>query len=59
MAFKFGRLVLQPKNFYIFCSWFKQQIGNTMKDLTITRPFCEEEYNELLRQAVAVIETSR
>ena len=30
-----------------------------MKDLTVTRPFSEEDYNELLRQAVAVIETSR
>lgn len=30
-----------------------------MKDLTVTRPFSEEEYNELLQQAVAVIETSR
>ena len=30
-----------------------------MKDLTVTRPFNEDEYNELLRQAVAVIETSR
>lgn len=30
-----------------------------MKDLTVTRTFNEEEYNELLRQAVAVIETSR
>ena len=29
-----------------------------MKDLTVTRPFSEDEYNELLRQAVAVIETS-
>jgi hypothetical protein len=26
-----------------------------MKDLTVTRPFCEEEYNELLQQAVAVL----
>ena len=30
-----------------------------MKDLTVTRPFSEEDYNELLQQAVAVIETSR
>ena len=30
-----------------------------MKDLTVTKPFSEEDYNELLRQAVAVIETSR
>ena len=30
-----------------------------MKDLTITRPFSEDDYNELLQQAVAVIETSR
>ena len=30
-----------------------------MKDLTISGPFNEDEYNELLRQAVAVIETSR
>ena len=30
-----------------------------MKDLSITRPFNEDEYNELLQQAVAVIETSR
>ena len=30
-----------------------------MKDLTVTRPFSEEEYNELLQQAVAIIETSR
>ena len=30
-----------------------------MKDLTVSRPFSEDEYNELLRQAVAVIETSR
>ena len=30
-----------------------------MKDLTVTRPFNEEDYNELLQQAVAVIETSR
>jgi Uncharacterized conserved protein len=30
-----------------------------MKDFTITRPFSEEEYNELLQKAVAVIETSR
>ena len=30
-----------------------------MKDLTVTRPFSEEEYNELLRQAVAVIEVSQ
>ena len=29
-----------------------------MKDLTVTRPFNEEDYNELLQQAVAVIETS-
>ena len=29
-----------------------------MKDLTVTRPFSEEDYNELLQQAVAVIETS-
>ena len=27
-----------------------------MKDLTVTRPFSEEDYNELLQQAVAVIE---
>ena len=26
-----------------------------MKDLTVTRPFSEEEYNELLQQAVAVL----
>lgn len=30
-----------------------------MKDLTVSRPFNEDEYNELLRQAVAVIEKSR
>ena len=30
-----------------------------MEDLTVTRPFSEEDYNELLQQAVAVIETSR
>ena len=30
-----------------------------MKDLTVSRPFNEGEYNELLRQAVAVIEKSR
>jgi len=30
-----------------------------MKDLTVSRPFNEDEYKELLRQAVAVIETSR
>ena len=30
-----------------------------MKDITVSRTFNEEEYNELLRQAVAVIETSR
>ena len=30
-----------------------------MKDLTVSRPFSEEDYNELLQQAVAVIETSR
>ena len=30
-----------------------------MKDLTVSRPFNEGEYNELLRQAVAVIEISR
>ena len=30
-----------------------------MKDLTVTKPFSEEDYNELLQQAVAVIETSR
>ena len=30
-----------------------------MKDLTVSRPFNENEYNELLRQAVAVIEKSR
>lgn len=30
-----------------------------MKDLTVTKPFSEEDYNELLRQTVAVIETSR
>ena len=30
-----------------------------MKDLTVTRPFSEEEYNELLQQAVAVIEASQ
>ena len=29
-----------------------------MKDLTVSRPFNEDEYNELLRQAVAVIEIS-
>lgn len=27
----------------------------TMKDLTVTRPFSEEDYNELLQQAVAVL----
>ncbi len=26
-----------------------------MKDLTVTRPFSEEDYNELLQQAVAVM----
>ncbi len=26
-----------------------------MKDLTVTRPFSEEDYNELLQQAVAVL----
>ena len=26
-----------------------------MKDLTVTRPFSEEDYNELLKQAVAVL----
>ena len=30
-----------------------------MKDLTVLKPFSEEDYNKLLRQAVAVIETSR
>ena len=30
-----------------------------MKDITLPRTFNEEEYNGLLRQAVAVIETSR
>ena len=30
-----------------------------MKDITVSRTFNEEEYNKLLRQAVAVIETSR
>ena len=30
-----------------------------MNDLTVSRPFNEDDYNELLRQAVAVIETSR
>ena len=30
-----------------------------MKDLTVSRSFSEEDYNELLQQAVAVIETSR
>ena len=30
-----------------------------MKDLTVIKPFSEEDYNELLQQAVAVIETSR
>lgn len=30
-----------------------------MKNLTVIRPFSEEDYNELLQQAVAVIETSR
>ena len=30
-----------------------------MKDLIVTKPFSEEDYNELLQQAVAVIETSR
>ena len=30
-----------------------------MKDLTVPRPFNEDEYNELLRRTVAVIETSR
>ena len=29
-----------------------------MKDLTVSRPFNEDEYNELLRQAVAVIDKS-
>ena len=29
-----------------------------MKDLTVTRPFSEDDYNELLQQTVAVIETS-
>ena len=27
----------------------------TLKDLTVTRPFSEEDYNELLQQAVAVL----
>ena len=31
----------------------------TMKDLTVSRPLNEDEYNKLLRQAVAVIETYR
>ena len=30
-----------------------------MKDLTVTKPFSQDEYNELLQQAVAVIEASR
>lgn len=30
-----------------------------MKELNLSNPFNEEDYNELLRQAVAVIETSR
>ena len=30
-----------------------------MKNLTVTKPFNEDDYNELLRQAVAVIESSR
>ena len=30
-----------------------------MKDLTVIKPFSEEDYSELLQQAVAVIETSR
>ncbi len=30
-----------------------------MKDLTVTRPFSEEDYKELQQQSVAVIETSR
>ena len=30
-----------------------------MKNLTVTKPFDENDYNELLQQAVAVIETSR
>ena len=30
-----------------------------MEDLTVTKPFSEDDYNELLRQAVAVIESSR
>ena len=30
-----------------------------MKDLTVSRPLNEDEYNKLLRQAVAVIETYR
>ncbi len=30
-----------------------------MKDLTVTKPFSQDEHNELLRQAVAVIEASR
>jgi len=30
-----------------------------MKDLTVTKPFSKEDYHELLRQAVAVIEASR
>ena len=27
-----------------------------MKDLTVTKPFSQDEHNELLQQAVAVIE---
>ena len=30
-----------------------------MKDLSVPRPFNEDEYNELLQQTVAVIEKSR
>ena len=30
-----------------------------MKDFTVTKQFSEEDYNELLQQTVAVIETSR
>ena len=32
---------------------------NIMKDLTTLKSFNEDEYNELLQQAVAVIESSR
>ena len=39
--------------------WAKQKVYKSMKDLTVLKPFSEEDYNKLLRQAVAVIETSR